>query len=218
MDLSKYYQPSPDINEGIPDRIDRSASLFKNKQAIIEMLPNVGWGILDFPKVLDIGPACGWETRQLVERYGSGETVMAITIFGEEAREIRANAPGAAVERVDMHGMPAEWTGKFEIVFASHVLEHSPAPYIALCEIFRVMEAQGQLMIVLPNADGYTGLQRPKPTRLGNMKAHLFMPSIETMIEIARHAGFAFKSYQEVPQACDGQVHYINRIFMLEKP
>lgn len=209
MNLKKYMQRNPDLSEGVPEKIENNKELRDCKQTIIDLLP-------DAEKILDIGPAAGWETKQLVIAYGAG-AITAVTLFEEEKVEIEKNS-GVKTIISDMHGLPGSWSEQFNLVFASHVLEHSPAPYIALSEMFRVLRGKGVLFAVLPNAEGYTGLGGKAPKRIGSFGAHLFVPSVETLLEMAKHVGFEFDCYREVPQWCNGRIHYLNRIFSFRKP
>jgi ubiquinone/menaquinone biosynthesis C-methylase UbiE len=211
MDLSKYNQKTPDINEGKPDM---KGELLECKKKILDIalhkiLQNVP------AKILDIGPAAGWETKRLVEMFPNHE-ITALTLFKEEAVEIMRNANPHWVVKSDMHDMAVD-SNQYKLVFASHVLEHSHSPYIALSEFYRVLEKNGIAFIVLPNANGYTALHTEKPKRLGSFPAHLFCPSIETMIEMAKHVGFTFEAYHEEPQYCEGMIHYINQIYIFRK-
>jgi SAM-dependent methyltransferase len=210
MDLSKYNQKTPDINEGRPDRV--KGELLKCKEGIIARLMDSIHGI-SISELLNVGPAAGWEVKKLSRLF---ELVIPLTLFEEEAKAIFENT-GIEATVGDMHDMRDYWTSKFDIVFASHVLEHSHSPYIALSEFFRVLIPSGWAFIVLPNANGYTALHTEKPKRLGSFPAHLFCPSIETMIEMAKHVGFTFEAYHEEPQWCEGQIHYINQIYIFRK-
>jgi len=210
MDLSKYNQKTPDLNEGKPNM---KGELLECKLRIIDRIFNGVWQDYDKVKILDVGPAAGWETIQLKH---VGRHVTALTLFEEEAKKIR-EIEDVEVVVCDMHDISLA-SNQYSLVFASHVLEHSHSPYIALSEFYRVLFGGGFAFIVLPNANGYTALQSPKPKRLGSFPAHLFCPSIETMIEMAKHVGFEFESYHEEPQWCEGQIHYINQIYIFRKP
>ena len=210
MDLNKYHQPSPDIKEGIPRKIEGDKEMFLAKTRVMSHLPERA------DSVLDIGPACGWETKYLVEKY-DGSHVTAVTLFEEEVVEIKKNSGVTAVV-ADMHELPFK-NNRYDLVFASHVLEHSPAPYIALSEMYRVLADKGWCFLVLPSADGYTRVDNAtgSANRIGNFPAHVFCSSIETLIEMGRHVGFRFLAYHEVPQIFHGKLRYQNRIFIFRK-
>ncbi len=219
LDLTPYLQAEPDEREGVPEKVERTRDLLKAKRAVLDRVP-----LFRPAKVLDIGPAMGWEAIQLRERYGS---VHCVTLFEQEAAALRRL--GLEVTVCDMHRLPAGWTQRFDIVFASHVLEHSPAPYVALSEWLRVLKVGGWLAVVMPNAGGYVHLHRPRPKRMGSMPGHVFCASFETVVEMLRHVKmeprpdeeqsairFRFDAYYEVPQPCLGQLGYWNRIWLAQ--
>lgn len=217
-ELDKYQQPLPDSMEGRPDRMERDAELCAAKKRIIRMMTGC-------EHILNIGPAMGWETLELLNTRGVSK-VTCVTPFNEEATAIAEHTKGKNVDIVigDMHYLETDWKGRFNGVFMSHVLEHSISPYAALCECCRVLVNGGIAVIVMPNASGYSGLENAKPRRLGSIGTHLFLPSIESLIEMARHVhyhcsdgGLRFSSYTEVPQTCGGRVHYVNRVWVFEK-
>lgn len=217
-----HLQQDPDTGEGIYEKMERTPELRMVKAGIIDM----ALCRVEDPKtahVLDIGPAMGWETRYLAERVG---TVQAVTLFEEEAFSIRGQASNITVTVGDMHNLPYAWDEQFDLVFASHVLEHSPAPFVALSSWIRTLKPGGTLFLVLPNADGYTRLGTERPARMGSMPGHVFCPSVDTLIELIRHAGCSsntkgpraeFVSYTEVPQTCGDLVHYMNRIWVARR-
>lgn len=209
--LSKYVQQKPSMTAGGPDN-DTNPNLVASRSEVLALLPDVPEGA----NVLCVGPARGWEIGHLREWFPH-RSISSVTRFHEEADEILEAGLGP-VAVFDMHDLPAAWSGLFSLVFASHVLEHSPAPFIALSEWARVLTPGGYLFIVMPNADGYVGLASEKCSRLGDAPQHLFCASIETTIELLRKAGLAFERYHEVLHRCDGRVHYTNRVFVARKP
>lgn len=56
--------------------------------------------------------------------------------------------PGDGVDRVaDAQNLPAEWSGRFSGVLCSEVLEHVARPWLAIPEIFRVLQPGGYVVI-----------------------------------------------------------------------
>ena len=223
--LSKYVQRAPNMNQGIPEKVERNAEVAACKRKVIDLIPSFG-----VERMLDVGPACGWEVQELSETFGGHIT--AVTLFREEVDVLIDAGYCDDVHVGDMHDLPESWNERFGLVFASHVLEHSPAPYIFLCEAARVLAPDGVLFLVMPDADGHTGLGSDRAKRIGSMEAHLFCGSIETVIELICHVplsgsagGIAeevcpaleFVRYMEVPQWCDGRMHYRNRIWIARK-
>ena len=209
VDLKPYLQDSASGTACVPSHYDSATELSAVFLRLLDFLP----GELLCP-VLDIGPGDGWMSLRLQERYSE---VHAITLFEDEARRCRENGV-RSVTVGDMHDMPAEWSGVFGGLWASHVLEHSPAPYVFLKECHRVMVPGGTLVLVAPEPKGYVGLGNKHPFRCGDMTLHVFCASIDTVIEIARHAGLSFDGYHEVPQTCGGVNHYYHRVWVMSKP
>lgn len=55
---------------------------------------------------------------------------------------------GEGVDQVaDIHDLPAEWAGRFSGIVCSEVLEHVARPWLALPELFRVLQPGGLLVI-----------------------------------------------------------------------
>lgn len=92
--------------------------------------------------VLDIGCGQGF-AKEIFSGFGDNWT--GITI-GEDYRKCKEK--GLNVFEYDMTFLPPNWTKKFEIVFARHVLEHSPFPILTLMEWKRV--CSGFLILVHP--------------------------------------------------------------------
>lgn len=216
VDLSLYSQQFPNVDEDVPAKVDRSPELLAAKSAIRALLPPAPElvAVTGNNQILDVGCGAGWGATQLQERYPHC-TVAAITRFREEKALVTDTRILCLVE--DMHKMPDEWTNSFGVVHASHVLEHSPAPYIALKEIHRVLARSGIAQVVMPNAAGHSGLGSARARRMGSMDGHPFCASSETVIEMARHAGLRFDSYHEIPQLCEDVLHYYHRVWMLSK-
>ncbi len=53
----------------------------------------------------------------------------------------------------DMHDLPFFWEENFDLVWARHILEHSPFPMRALCEAHQVLKPGGLLYIEVPAPD-----------------------------------------------------------------
>jgi SAM-dependent methyltransferase len=60
---------------------------------------------------------------------------------------------GYNVEFMDQNDMPDGWTGKFALVWARHVLEHSVIPFFTLTEFARVLAPGGVLYAEMPAPD-----------------------------------------------------------------
>lgn len=218
--LAKYTQDAPNMTEGLPEKVERDKDVAACRRRVMDLIP-----MFSGDRILDVGPACGWEIKELSERFGGHVT--AVTLFSEEADVLMAGGFCEDVLVGDMHELPESWDERFGLVFASHVLEHSPAPYIFLCETARVLMPGGVLFLVMPNAEGGTYLGSERWKRLGEMHAHVFCASIETVIQMIRHVSnvstkerspvLEFESYHEVPQMCAGRRHYTHQVWIARK-
>jgi len=79
----------------------------------------------------------------------SGVEIIGIGI-GNDNKEAKKNFPDFDVREMDMHFLefPDE---HFDMVFARHILEHSPMPLLALMEWHRVTRPEGYLVVVVPH-------------------------------------------------------------------
>lgn len=104
------------------------------------------------PRVLLVGPSLnepglfpGFRVRAIVPRESDAEALRGI---------------GVEADVGDVHDMPYA-SASFEAVFASNVLEHSVAPYVALMEIRRVLGEGGEARLVMPTFELREGGRGP---------------------------------------------------------
>lgn len=103
---------------------------------------------------LVIGPGGPKEVAALMSVLPG--TIHALTAHGPELEALRAALPSVECDLGDMHEMPYQ-SGVFDFVFASNVLEHAIAPYVALFEIRRVLKEGGVANLVMPDFAGFEG-------------------------------------------------------------
>lgn len=103
------------------------------------------------PKVLIIGP---WGHTEVIawQQAGAGE-VHVLTAYPAEAVDLFKIAPAYVG---DIHEMPFE-SASFDVIWASNVLEHVFAPYIALMECRRVLRPFGLTLFTVPSFEGGEG-------------------------------------------------------------
>ena len=110
-------------------------------------------------KVLDVGCGQGFMCR-VFEAMGfewTGVTIGEdVKIAGENLGKLGKDP--FKVNDADMTFLPFE-DGRFDLIFARHVLEHSPFPIITLMEWRRVVRDDGHLCLVAPASHnwGYRG-------------------------------------------------------------
>lgn len=100
-------------------------------------------------RVLEIGCASG-QTLHYLRQQGA-EYVVGMECFPDAAAAARARGVDevivADIEHLDWSFAPAS----FDLVIASHVLEHLTDPWAVLRKINRVLSPNGQLLGALPN-------------------------------------------------------------------
>jgi len=215
IELGSYLQRSPDLAD-VPEKVERNVEVRAAKQAVLNLLRPFR-NSNDIRDVLDIGSGRGWSAKRLLAMFPCLFTVDCVVLYQEEVMAlnvIQGLTPLLAIQEA----MPQWWSDKFNLVRASHVLEHSPAPVVAMTEYARVLAPDGLLQIVMPSAHGYTGLTTDSPKRIGDSPHHPFCASSETIIEMLRHVGLVFDSYHEIPQTCNGMFEYHHRVWMARKP
>jgi SAM-dependent methyltransferase len=213
IELGPYLQRSPDLKEDEPNRIGPEQKVAK--EAILKLLEPYCPLPAEGMDLLDIGSGGGW-CMTLWKCLFPATRIQCLTLFDAEADALRALRLQVHVGLQEV--MPTVWRNKFHAVRASHVLEHSPAPCIAMQEYARVIKPGGVLQIVMPEANGYVGLGGQRPKRIGSFPGHPFCASSDTVIEMIRHVHLQFESYHEIPQKCEERIHYYHRIWMATKP
>ncbi len=106
--------------------------------------------------------------------------------------------PDVKVVEADMHFLPFE-SESFDIVFARHVLEHSPMPLLALMEWNRV--ARDRLIVVLPSAEKEV---------VGGKNHYYVLPKLQWK-HLFKRAGWVI---QEEDDGCDFEY----RFYLRKKP
>jgi SAM-dependent methyltransferase len=97
--------------------------------------------------ILDVGCGQG-QAFPVLRKYA--KTVEGVTLGTDAAV---CNQKGYPVNTSDMTFLPYS-DERFNLIFARHVLEHSPMPLLTLMEWYRV--AKQWLLLVLPDPDHYT--------------------------------------------------------------
>lgn len=108
----------------------------------LELMPLLPPCCLD---VLDLGCGDGWTTHQLQQR---GKRVVGVTVNPAEAAHARTTY-GLELVVCDMHDLPFA-DQSFDAIYCRECYEHSVAPYIALCEMNRVVRPGGHVLINVP--------------------------------------------------------------------
>jgi len=96
-------------------------------------------------QLLDLGCGDGWSSDQLRQR---GFQVTGVTINPSEA-EHAEKTYGLKLVVCDMHDLSFS-DHSFDCIYSRESYEHSVAPYIALCEMNRVLKPGGYVLVNLP--------------------------------------------------------------------
>jgi len=138
------------------------------------------------PSVLDIGCATGTLLAFLRNR-GWNVKGVEISPAAEYARNVR---------QLDVQNIPLEEiafpSGSFNVVLASHLIEHLNDPFSFLKETHRILKDGGQIFITTPNISGlqaylYGGRWRSA------IFDHLYLFSARTLKKMLKKAGFKFE-------------------------
>jgi SAM-dependent methyltransferase len=137
----------------------------------------------EHPSVLDAGCATG---ALLDFLRGRGWRVTGV--------EISPGAQYALKERhLDVRNLPLEESGfpenSFDIVLASHLIEHLNDPRSFLTETYRVLKNGGRVFITTPNISGFQA-RILGPRWRSAIFDHLYLFSIRTLINLLKSTGF----------------------------
>ncbi len=102
--------------------------------------------LTNLKSILDVGCGQG-QAFPVLQRYA--KRVEGVTL-GSDVDICRAK--GLKVKLADMSFLPYR-DGEFDLIFARHVLEHSPAPLLSLMEWWRV--SKQWLMLIMPDPKHY---------------------------------------------------------------
>jgi len=98
--------------------------------------------------VLDLGCGDGWSVNYIKQNLG--KDAVGFTCNPRELRFARRHYPDVRIRFGDMHALPFR-NSQFDAVYCRECYEHSIAPYIAMCEMNRVLSRCGYLLINIPD-------------------------------------------------------------------
>jgi SAM-dependent methyltransferase len=107
-------------------------------------------GRMDLPlgaKVLDLGCGSGLAMDMF---YDEGLVPLGVTVMTEEAKAINDRGIGSAAI-MDMHEIGC-FENYFDLVWARHVMEHSPCPMFVLDQIHKALKPNGYLYLEVPGS------------------------------------------------------------------
>ena len=139
------------------------------------------------PEVLDIGCATGALLEDLRSRKWR-VTGVEISPCGEYAINER---------NLDVRTMPLEknnfLNNSFDVILASHLIEHLNDPRIFLLEINRILKNNGHVFITTPNISGFQACLYGSSWRSAIFD-HLYLFSKKTLFKLLKNTGFKIES------------------------
>lgn len=162
---------------------------------------------LPLPNALVIGPGGPREVRAL--RGVLTGKLTALTAYDAEVAAIdEAQIPDVRAYFGDIHDMPFSH-GIFNFIYASNVLEHCFAPYIALLECRRVLANQGLAYFVVPSFEGVEG---------GRGLFHLHCLTQDVWGELLRKTGYSITDVWRIVGEEDPTGHYLHFVCAAKTP
>ena len=158
--LLKFFTPLLPGSEGtLPPACAQELVLFRARKTNSVSLPR---RIRADQNVLEIGCGTGQFASYLKDCRYTGIELNRNAVAA-------ARAKGLDVRCADVSEIALEQEGKFDVVCSFQVLEHVPEPENFLRACLKCLRADGLLIIGVPNADAYLGVQ---PDELLNMPPH----------------------------------------------
>jgi 2-polyprenyl-3-methyl-5-hydroxy-6-metoxy-1,4-benzoquinol methylase len=135
-------------------------------------------------RLLDVGCGVG---AFLSAMSDLGWTAEGLDTDPRVVESCRRNGVHAQVGTLEEANFPSE---SFDVVTASHVIEHIYDPVAFLAEVRRVLKVGGQVRLRTPNSDS-SSLRRFRENWLGlEVPRHLYLFSPRTLAQVAQSAGF----------------------------
>jgi len=168
--------------------IENEASFLKLQQlalvdAKFDELEKTLFSAKESPSVIDVGCATGALLADLRDR-GWRVTGVEISPCAEYAKKER---------RLDVRNIPFEENKfsqeNFDVILASHLIEHLNDPASFLTEVNRVLKEGGRIFITTPNISGFQARLYGGRWRSAIFD-HLYLFSVRTLSKMLKKAGF----------------------------
>lgn len=117
-------------------------------------------------QILDLGCGSGFCMEMFTDE---GHVAVGLSVMEEEIRAINDRGVGSAAF-LDMHEIGC-FQNYFHLVWARHVLEHSPCPMFVLSQIHQALKPWGYVYVEVPGSmeDGSTSLHETNPSHFSVM-------------------------------------------------
>jgi len=140
------------------------------------------------PSVLDIGCATG-ALLDFLRGRGWRVTGVEISPSAEYGRDVR---------KLDITSLPLEENKfpkeSFDVILASHLIEHLNNPRSFLAEVNRVLKKDGRVFITTPNISGFQSLIFGGKWRSAIFD-HLYLFSVRTLKKLLKNTGFKVEGF-----------------------
>ena len=149
-------------------------------------------------KCLEVGSHDGSMTAQLLEYFSEVELIEPVTQFHQELRDLFG-------EKIQIHAGIAsdfDFPMKYQSIFLVHVLEHMDDPITELNRLGNWLRPDGNLFIMVPNADAFSRQIAAKMGIMGNveevlpgekLQGHLRTYTLDTLSHHVEKAGLRIK-------------------------
>ncbi|MCL2008104.1 MAG: class I SAM-dependent methyltransferase [Treponema sp.] len=138
-------------------------------------------------RILDIGCATGALLASFRER---GWECTGVEISGPQAEYTRQK------KKLDIRSLPLEEnnfpSASFEVITASHVIEHLNDPASFFKEVYRILVQGGTFIVITPNIAGFQAKLFGRKWRSAIFD-HLYLFSVKTLSAFLREAGFTIE-------------------------
>jgi len=137
-----------------------------------------------YGRLLDIGCATGSILAHLRER---GWETTGVEISGPQAEHARRE------RNLDVRSIPLEENrfpaASFDVVLASHLIEHLNAPAALVAEVHRILAPSGRFFVTTPNIAGFQA-RLFKGRWRSAIFDHLYLFSVKTLSRLLEDKGF----------------------------
>jgi SAM-dependent methyltransferase len=194
--LREFYEQCYEPRPGGDGRWRELGALTKAEH-IVRLLGRAG--IADPETVLDVGCGDGAVLAELARR-GVGRTRVGLDISSSAVRLAASRPELAAAHVFDGERIELE-DGAYDLAFATHVLEHVPAPERLLAELLRV----ARVAIVEVPLESNLSARRPHARQLSHAAGHLHRFSRGDIRRLLSDAGWVPR--QEIVDPLPRAVH-----------
>jgi len=185
--VSSEVLTSPALSNSVSSVVITSPALSNSVSSVVLTSPtlsnSVSSVVITSPSVLDIGCATG-TLLETLQKKGFNTIGVEISPSAEYARKNRS---------LDVRSLPLEENkfadNSFDVILASHLIEHLNDPHYFLTEVYRILKNNGQLFITTPNIASFQANLFGGQWRSAIFD-HLYLFSRRTLLDLLKKTGF----------------------------